>query len=484
MKFDFETKTLYKLRKAILWIIIIIGSALRWYVAYDRYPHCWDERYHALVAKHLLKHPFRPTLYEYSLLPYSISNWTANHIWLHKQPLSLWAIAGSLKLFGYTAFAVRIPSLVLSAFAVYLCYDLGKRTFSARVGLLTAFFFSLSGISLDLVSGRMATDHPDVFLSFFVLLSIYSGFRASESKGSSEYYWLFLTGLSLGAGLLSKWLPALVVLPTVLVLYQNQKRHKRQIVMSIILPALLSCIIFLPWQLYINRHFPLEAAYERKYNYLHFFQALEGQGAPWYYFINRIRIDYGELVYLPLGWACYSYVKNRQSTECALLVWIGIPLLIFSFAATKMPAYMFLSAPAFFLLTALFIEKLIAKEILPNRKLLRQLMVAAFLFIPIRYCAERAKFFRNQDRNPQWVTDIIDWGGTISGDTAHYVLLGYKAPIEAMFYTNCTAYDFIPELREIRALQSKGYKPVIAGALPEADSLSGFLRYPGQLPPY
>jgi 4-amino-4-deoxy-L-arabinose transferase-like glycosyltransferase len=79
----------------------------------DHFLILWDEQYHALVAKNMLKNPFKPTLYPVELLDYDYRNWSANYIWLHKQPLFLWQIALSLKIFGTTELAVRLPSILL-----------------------------------------------------------------------------------------------------------------------------------------------------------------------------------------------------------------------------------------------------------------------------------------------------------------------------------------------------------------------------------
>jgi 4-amino-4-deoxy-L-arabinose transferase-like glycosyltransferase len=101
-----------KFRLAVL-LLVICGLAIRIYISTDLFLHTWDERYHALVAKHLIQHPFRPTLYDNPVLPYDYRNWTANHIWLHKQPLPLWTMAASLSLFGVHEIALRLPSSLL-----------------------------------------------------------------------------------------------------------------------------------------------------------------------------------------------------------------------------------------------------------------------------------------------------------------------------------------------------------------------------------
>ncbi|HXO30218.1 MAG TPA: hypothetical protein VOA80_22920, partial [Thermoanaerobaculia bacterium] len=70
--------------------IVAAGLVLRMYAGCDLFLHTWDERYHALVAKHLVEHPLVPTLYDHPVLPYDYRDWRSNHVWLHKPPLALW----------------------------------------------------------------------------------------------------------------------------------------------------------------------------------------------------------------------------------------------------------------------------------------------------------------------------------------------------------------------------------------------------------
>ena len=67
-------------------LLIISGLILRIYTSADFFLHSWDEMYHALVAKNLIKHPLLPTLYDNPVLPYDFKAWVQNHVWLHKQP--------------------------------------------------------------------------------------------------------------------------------------------------------------------------------------------------------------------------------------------------------------------------------------------------------------------------------------------------------------------------------------------------------------
>ncbi|MEO6901825.1 MAG: hypothetical protein ABI315_01565 [Bacteroidia bacterium] len=81
--------TFHSNKITIAFIFLIIGSfGLGYFIAnLDPFLVLWDEQYHALVAKNMLINPFKPILYRDTVIPYDYTNWTANHIWLHKQPL-------------------------------------------------------------------------------------------------------------------------------------------------------------------------------------------------------------------------------------------------------------------------------------------------------------------------------------------------------------------------------------------------------------
>ena len=152
--------------------LVFCGFILRLYASADFYLHDWDERYHALVAKNLIKHPLIPTLYNNPVLPFDYKNWGSNHIWLHKQPLPLWCISLSLQIFGINEIAVRIPSIVLSSLGIVITYYIVHYLYDTRVAYIAAFLYSINGLILALVSGRKATDHIDIFFLFFVSLAV------------------------------------------------------------------------------------------------------------------------------------------------------------------------------------------------------------------------------------------------------------------------------------------------------------------------
>src|SRR5215204_2236696 len=175
-------------------LIVLAALIIRVDASYQRSLHPWDERYHALVAKHLLTDPLRPTLYRAPLLPYDVHDWTANHVWLHKPPGALWLMAASMRMFGVTELALRAPSLVLSTTAVFLTFLIGRRLFDERVGVLAAGFHAVNGFLVALASGRRVADHVDTALIVSVELGIWA---VVVYTATARRRWLLATGAAL-----------------------------------------------------------------------------------------------------------------------------------------------------------------------------------------------------------------------------------------------------------------------------------------------
>src|SRR3954469_23389318 len=151
------------------WLAAASGTALALAMSMDDFLHPWDERYHAVVARHLISHPLVPTLYEETPLPMA-PVWGSGHVWIHKPPLPLWLMAASLRLLGTCEFAVRLPSVLLLpacalatallrlAAGAFAPGRFGSRLLDERAGLIGRFLVAVNGTLLDLASGRKPTD--------------------------------------------------------------------------------------------------------------------------------------------------------------------------------------------------------------------------------------------------------------------------------------------------------------------------------------
>ncbi len=435
--------------------LLMLGAiVLRLLVISDGYLNEWDERYHALVAKNMIDHPFTPMLYAHPVLPYDFKEWSANHIWVHKQPVPLWSMALAMKIFGVSEMALRLPSLLLTVMGIGITYLIGANLFDRKRGYLAAFLFAINGLIIEMTGGRAATDHIDVFFLFFVELAVLWSVLFARRE---QVIYNVLAGVAIGLAILCKWLPALIVLPVWLLLVLDAGRlSKRDVVKHFVVLCFTVFVVAYPWQWYIHHAFPQEAAWESKFNMMHITQGLEGHAQPFYFFIDKIRINYGELIYLPLlwfGWMCIKDYRNYK--RLAILIWFLVPFLFFSFAATKMQAYLLFTAPALFLMTADFWFVLAAQYHRMRYPWLGKLVLVLLLALPFRYMLERVKPFDNRDKNPAWVTDLKKLKNEPAGKNV--VLLNYPRPVEAMFYTGITTYPFIPGRQQLDSLKQQGY---------------------------
>ncbi len=435
-----------------VFLLMLGGLVLRIYTASDFFLHEWDERYHALVAKNMMGQPWLPTLYKNPVLPFSIEDWTSNHVWLHKQPVALWFMSASISLFGTNELAVRLPSILFSTLSIYLVYRIGTYFKNREVGILAAFFMAINGLVIELTAGRVATDHVDICFMFFILLSVFLTLLYAQKNR-----WIFnvLAGLALGTAILTKWLPALIVLPLWLIVVWNMSpQPKKWVILNFVLFSGIAAIVFLPWQIYIHSAFPLEAAHEAGFNFRHLTETIEEHSGGIFYFLHKIRINYGELIYLPMIWFLYTIFRRKDwhPVRLATAVWMLGPLLVFSLAETKMQGYLLISAPAFFIVTAYFFFFLLDLYQQKNKyRWLIAVVLFALVALPVRYSIERIKPFSDRDRSPQWVSDLKAF------PRGEGLLFNYPHPVEAMFYTDLTVYSSIPADSTVQRLLRGGY---------------------------
>ncbi len=438
-----------------LLLLLIGGLILRVFVSLDFFLHEWDERYHALVAKNLSTHFFIPTLYDNPILDYDYRSWISNHVWLHKPPLPLWIMAISLKLFGFNEIAVRLPSILMSTMGIWLTYKIANRLTDDRIAYLSAFLYSIHGLIIELSGGRMPTDHIDIAFLFFIQLAIFVCLSRKPSRTTAS-----IVGIIIACAILCKSLPALIVLPIMVLWFSMHKMKFGAIVVNILLALCMILLVSLPWQIYTYINFPLEAAWENKFSLMHITEVLEGHSGTSFYHIDKIRIIYGELIYLPLAWFIYKvFTTPHNFRRLILFLWIIIPVIFFSIVKTKMPAYTLFAAPAIFTITAEFYYYLKGLKVSRSLIWLKTIVTLGLVILPIRYSIERSKLLVKRDRTPEWVQEIKDIQKDHAGEKV--VVFNSERPIETMFYTDFTAYGHIPDSTVIDSLTSEGYHTLI-----------------------
>lgn len=443
-------------RSAAVVPILIAAGLIRGYAALDLSLHPWDERYHALVAKHLIADPLTPTLYSDPVLPFDHRIWTSNHVWLHKPPLALWAQAGSMAAFGVNELAMRLPSVIASTASVGVTFLIGRTLFTPIVGLIAATFQTFNGFLVDLVAGRRASDHVDTLLLLVLSTGMFATLATSLRR---ERLTALPLGIATGIAYMTKAFSGLILLP-MWVVYRLMSRQVRATGTEVIGAGIIAAVIILPWSIYTARVFPTESSFEREYALRHITEALEGQGGPpWQYLWEMPRM-YGELVYIPVVWAIATWIAGGATiARKAVLLWTLIPYALYSSFATKMPAYVIAAAPYLFILQATFLWRLKERSDAAGSRPSQMavgIALVIFAILPARYLLEPHGPLEYRDRNPRWAQDLRALNRQIGG--ARAVVFNIGQPVEAMFYTPYVVYEYLPTLDQVQDLTARGYR--------------------------
>lgn len=444
-------------------LLTIGGFVLRLLmISTDPFLYDWDEQYHALVAKNLIAHPGTPMLYNDPVLPVVMEDWARNHIWLHKPPLFLWIIAASVKLFGATPFAVKLPSVILGTLMVPAVYGIVKRIASSPAAWIAAVLFASHSYFIQLVSGFRNTDHNDLIFSAFVIFSFWSWLRYTDSGSWRQ---AVFTGFLVGCAVLVKWMPGVLVFGSWgLWLLSRENRTDRKKWLHLLLAAGSVVVLVLPWQIHTFRYFPAEAAYEMEYNFLHFTIAIEGHEGEWYFHFDALRELMGwtfALLSVP-GLVLLMMSDTKQKRGLYILAAVLFFFVFYSLAKTKMPLFMLPIVPFLLMGIAMLLSRLF--ESFAKQKALTVLAVctvAVFTLDPPHMITNHSSlselaWYRDQMRDDKLRAERISTMCT----EGKWIVFNYPDNSRAafMFYTGHTAYNQTPEAAFIHGLVLRGYK--------------------------
>lgn len=436
-------------------------------ISLDDFFYQWDEQYHALVAKNLAENPLKPMLYKVNPLYYDPNNWTGNTIWLHKQPFFLWQIALSIKLFGATAFAVKLPSAVMSAILIPITYRMGKIAVNAKVGYFAALIYASNFYLLEFNTGGINTDHNDVAFIFYVTMSFWA-FLEYRTSGNHRY--VYLIGVFAGVAILTKWLTGLLVfggwgLGTLIYYKENFKTE----FINIIKAFGTAVAIALPWQVYILMKFPAESRFEYAGNSAHFFHAVESHGGDWAFYWTQALAQFGivETCLLIVGVILLPFFIKDKRIKIGIVASIVATYLFFTVAATKMPAFCLIVAPLLFIAFGNLLVQAIdwltkyLKHHLIQISIVALCLSAVFVSgikideIQARHVSKN-NWYRTQQQNAAELGRMMNSMNT--DEKIAVINCNESEHIHAMFFAPCVAYVGTPSEKDYKILKDQGYR--------------------------
>ena len=131
---------------------------------------------------------------------------SANAITVDKPPASLWVMALSGRIFGFSSWSMLAPQALMAVATVALLWATVRRVAGPAAGLLAGAVFALTPVAVLMFK----FNNPDALL---VLLMVAAAWATTHAVEKASTRWLLLAGVFLGFGFLTKMLQAFLVVP-------------------------------------------------------------------------------------------------------------------------------------------------------------------------------------------------------------------------------------------------------------------------------
>ena len=297
-----------------------------------------------------------------------------------KPILYYWLTAATFAVTGANEFAARLWAAVSGVGLVLVTTACGRRWFDETIGILagaitaTSFgYFALARMSL-----------PDLPLACFITLAIWATFVATLERERQPRNWLLLAAAAAALGFLTKGplgvvIPVLVIAPVLLL----ERRSFDLELSDLVLAGLLFLAIATPWYIAMWwRHGPayLEGFFIGD-NYERFATARFNEPRPLWFYLPVLAgglLPWTALTAVWLGpvWQAITRRRSITTIDLRLLLWLVLPLILFTASIGKQPRYILPALPPLALLLASSIiertrewRSLDGSRVLPRRNL-------------------------------------------------------------------------------------------------------------------
>lgn len=472
--------------KYAIGILFFAAFFIRLFVAHlDPFLHDWDEKFHALVARNMMDYPFKPMLKTEILVPYEYTAWCCNHIWLHKQPLFLWQMALSMKIFGISEFTIRYPSVLMGALMVPMVYRISKLyTKDSFVAFGAALFMCLSYYQLDLISGHKGMEHNDVAFGFYVLASIWA---YTEYINKKSLKWVLLIGLFAGCAILNKWLTGLLVFSAwgINTLLNIKHTDTKKEIIHLIIALSVCVLVFLPWQLYIFQAFPKEAAYEFSFNSRHIFEAVEGHIGHNEHYFHLFPKYFGVAIWVLVLVGLIISIAGKHLTKkinIALAVYAGSVYIFFSLIVqTKVDSYFYVVAPLCYIYMAVALSYLLKIPKVGRVVYTFSILVCGYVLLNIGTLKQDHDADDVYRQNKIHNTNVYkNLHKTLPSDIKIVMNTNATSDVEVMFYNHgINAFHFYYNTADFKVLTDKKIRVAVFKPRPNYYLYNYILNYEG-----
>ena len=270
-----------------------------------------------------------------------VGHWT-------KPPLTYWAIASSVVVFGQTAFAARLPSALAYLVCVWLAWRIARRLVPGSETTAAAVYATML-----LTAGASQLITTDYVLSACTGLAMWAFVEARFGDPHYPKRWTALMWVAFALAFLTKGPPALVYLLAAVVFDQLMPEHKRSKLFQFS-GVVLFVVLVLPWFAAVIANHPGLFRYFIGDEVVNRVATNEfGRNGQWYGWLAVYgpTILLGTLPWTPAlwrwirvlpahvrGWRDHA-ARERDAPDVLLAAWLLLPLVVFCIARSRLPLY-------------------------------------------------------------------------------------------------------------------------------------------------
>lgn len=263
--------------------------------------------------------------------------------YLEKPPLLYWADAASLRFFGETPWAARLPARV-AGLGTALLVVLAAGGWRRREGLSAGILLLVSPIGFLMTR----TNLTDGLLTFFFTATLL-GARAAIDRLSRGRPWRMAaacTGAAAAGAFLTKGLIAIALPGLILLVWCAATGRLRRLARLAFSPApAVFLVLAVPWFVLVERRSPgfLQFFFVHEH-FQRFATGSAKRAGPLFYFVPVFAL--GFLPGLAFFGAALRRAWRRTDDGFFFLVWFAAVFVFFSLSRSKLPPYIFPAIPA------------------------------------------------------------------------------------------------------------------------------------------
>ena len=285
-----------------------------------------------------------------------LAGWLSPHnggvLWFDKPPLLYWLTALSMRLFGVSEFAARLPSALLAVGLVAVTYALSRRAYpQTPKAALWAGFALATCVQFFLLARAAVTDMTLALTLTLALFALYVWTQTDRGR------WIVLAGLMTGLAALTKGPVALVLIGVQTIAYLCLTRQARRLLSPALWGGFVLCLVVgLPWFLWmIHLHGRLFInGFLEANNVTRYLQAEHKETSPFWFFLPVLLGGFFPWSLALPGALGLAWRQGREAWRSSVTdnpalflgLWVALVFVFFSASQSKLITYIFPLYPA------------------------------------------------------------------------------------------------------------------------------------------